>query len=300
MVSRMSAILIFVATCYGLSSALSLVIGLSGGQGSPLIGLAYSSMFLPAGAVAIASATRNEPPRVLWSSFPLKYLPVALFLIPGVLHAVMLPIIVTPGRGLPWQDWLTRQSDGLYHTPASRGWGALTPPGLVEHILLNAIVGLVIVSFLAFFEEIGWRAWLLPRLAERIGARRAVVATSVLWALWHVPFQLSGIQHIDGVSPITLALTMPLGITATGLILGWLWFRTGSIWLVAIAHGASNNWGQYAFKYMQDSVNPERDLIALALGSLALLFIGAMLLGRGMKFRSENPLATSTADIAPS
>ena len=119
--------------------------------------------------------------------------------------------------------------------------------GLVGHILLNAIAGLVIVSFLAFFEEIGWRAWLLPRLANRIGARRAVLVPSLIWALWPVPFQLSGIQHIYGVSPMKLALTMPLGIMATGLILGWLWLTTKSIWLVAIAHGASNNWGQYAF-----------------------------------------------------
>jgi membrane protease YdiL (CAAX protease family) len=280
----MSAILIFVATCYGLSSALSLVIGLSGGRHSALIGLAYLSMFLPAAAVVIVRATRNEPPRVRWTSLPLRYLPVALFLIPGVLHAVMLPIMATLGEGVRWQDWLTRQSDGLYHTPASRGWGALTIPGLVEHILLNAIAGLVIVSVLAFFEEIGWRAWLIPRLADRIGARRAVMVTSVLWALWHVPFQLSGIQHIDGVPPITLALSMPIGITATGLILGWLWVRTGSIWLVAIAHGASNNWGQYAFKYMQDSVTPDRDLLALTLGSLALLLIGASLLWRGIEF----------------
>jgi membrane protease YdiL (CAAX protease family) len=43
----------------------------------------------------------------------------------------------------------------------------------------------------------------------------------------------------------------------TGLIIGWLWLRTESIWLVAIAHGALNNWGQYAFKYMKDSVTPD-------------------------------------------
>jgi membrane protease YdiL (CAAX protease family) len=33
---------------------------------------------------------------------------------------------------------------------------------------------------------------------------------------------------------------------AAGLIIGWLWLRTESIWLAAIAHGAMNNWGQYA------------------------------------------------------
>jgi membrane protease YdiL (CAAX protease family) len=196
--------------------------------------------------------------------------------------------------GLHWQDWLTRQSDGLYHVPASPGWGMVRTEGLVGHILLNAIAGLVIVSFLAFFEEIGWRAWLLPRLANRIGARRAVLVTSLIWALWHVPFQLSGIQHINGVSPMKLALTMPLGIMATGLILGWLWLTTKSIWLVAIAHGASNNWGQYAFKYMTDSGRPDQDIALILAGSLAMLLVGAFLLWFGGGPREWSRRAGST------
>jgi hypothetical protein len=98
-----------------------------------------------------------------------------------------------------------------------------------------------------------------------------------------VPFQLSGIQHIDGVSPLRLAITLPFGIMFDGLILGWLWLRTETIWLAAIAHGALNNWGQYAFKYMKDSVTPDAvnsDLAALRAGSLALLVVGVFLLWR--------------------
>jgi membrane protease YdiL (CAAX protease family) len=190
----------------------------------------------------------------------------------------MLPVVAQLGNGVRWQEWLKPHSDGLYHVPDSRGWGTLTIQGLVGHILVNAIVGLLIVSALAFFEEIGWRAWLLPRFANRIGPRRAVLLTSLIWAIWHVPFQLAGIQHIEGVPPIRLALSIPFGIAAVGLILGWLWLRTESIWLVAIAHGSSNNWGQYAFKYMQNSGAPDRDIIALDIGSLALVFVGLILL----------------------
>ena len=119
----MSAILVFVGACYGLSIALSLVIGLTGGHESSLISLAYLSMFLPAAGVVFVSATRNEPPRIHWTSFPMKYVPIALFLIPGLLHAVMLPAVAKLGGGLRWQDWLTPHADGLYHVPASRGWG---------------------------------------------------------------------------------------------------------------------------------------------------------------------------------
>jgi hypothetical protein len=72
--------------------------------------------------------------------------------------AVMLPTM-TIAEGLQWQDWLTPASDGLYHAPASRGWGVLTVEGLAARIALSAVVGLAIASFLALFEEAGWRAW---------------------------------------------------------------------------------------------------------------------------------------------
>ena len=152
--------------------------------------------------------------------------------------------------------------------------------------MLNAVVGLIVASFLSFFEEIGWRAWLLPRLRDRIGDRRAVVLTAIIWGFWHVPFQLSGIQHIDGVSPVRLALTLPVGIAVTGLIIGWLWLRTESIWVVTVAHGALNALGQYAFKYMKDSVVPGSDAATGAAGSVALL-------GRSLVALARCPISES-------
>lgn len=274
------AILAYVAAAYGLSIALSLIVGLTGGYQSGLIGLKYLSMFLPAIAVLLVNTAMREGRRVDWDRFPLRYLPAALFLIPGVVHAVALPKLVAVEGRLPWEDWLTPQADSLFHAPASRGWGTLTTQGLAEHILLNAVVGLMVASFLSFFEEIGWRAWLLPRLLDRMGARSAVVVTAIVWALWHIPFMLSGIQHIDGVSPLTLVFTLPFGILVAGLILGWLWLRTESIWLVSIAHGSLNAWGQYAFKYMQDPRVPGADARAVSGGFLALLAVGLVLLWR--------------------
>ena len=284
----MSVILVFVAIAYAASIALSLIVGLTGGYESSLIGLRWLSMFLPAISVLIVSTKLNEHPRVNWERFPLRYLPVAVFLIPGVLHAVGLPMSIALQGPLQWQDWLTPQPDGLYHTPASRGWGVITVQGLVRRLVLNALVGLIIASFMSFFEEIGWRAWLLPRLMERMTIRRAVILTSVIWAFWHLPFQLSGIQHIDGVSPAKLAVSMPVSIIVAGLIFGWLWARTESIWLVSIAHGALNSLSQYAFKFMKDSATYDTDIAELGSGFLILLLIAVVLLWRSVEARSAS------------
>lgn len=275
------SILVFVGIAYALSIALSVVVGLTGGHQSPFaLRFGVAAMFIPSIAVIILSSTMREKVWSFgWNRFPLTYLPIALFLMPIVMHAVMLPIASALWGGLPWGDWLTSRGDGLYHTPASRGWGVLTAQDLAGRIAMNIVVGLFANSALAFFEEVGWRAWMIPRLMDRMGARHAIVVSALIWAFWHTPFALSGIHHLDGIPIWLTALTMPIVITGTGLVLGWLWIRTESIWMVALAHGALNNWGQFAFKFMAEGSGDGQfaDVVMLGAGGLALLAVGSLL-----------------------
>jgi membrane protease YdiL (CAAX protease family) len=250
----MKAIAAYLAIVYALSIALSLLIGFTGGHASSVAGLALLTMFMPAIAVLIVYSAWREAPHIVSLMPPMRYVLIALFFIPALMHAVMLPLMATLAGRLHWS------------TPSP------------ADIARNAVVGVLIVSVLAFFEEIGWRAWLLPRLVDRITPRRAVVVSSILWAIWHVPFQLSGIQYIAGVSPWKLAIVVPIGTMGAGLIIGWLWLRTHNVWLAAIAHGAMNNWGQFAFKYIQGTAPASVDLTVLASGSVAVLLAGSLLL----------------------
>jgi hypothetical protein len=56
----MRPIFLFVGIAYGLSIALNLVVGMTGGYQSNLIGLRYLSMFLPAVSVLIVQAAMGE------------------------------------------------------------------------------------------------------------------------------------------------------------------------------------------------------------------------------------------------
>lgn len=274
-------VLTFAAVCYGLSIAIGLAVGLTGGHGSRLIGLGYASMFVPAIAVVVVRAASREGPRIDWSRFPIRYIPVALLLIPGVLHAVMLPVTAALEGSLPWQGWLTPRQDGLYHAPVQFGWGALSVGGLAGRITIHALAGMIVVSMLALFEEIGWRGWLLPRLSEAMGARRAILVSSLMWGAWHLPYVLGGI-YFDWQATrhaMLMAVSLPIGSLAFGLVIGWLWVRTESIWIVALAHGALNNWGQYAFKYMKD-FSVASDAVVLDTGIFAVLVVGAVLVWR--------------------
>jgi membrane protease YdiL (CAAX protease family) len=284
-------IALFVAIVYLLSVGLSLLAGLTGGHQGPLTTLAFAAMFVPTLGVVLVRAMTRADVSIDWSRFPIAFLPLAFLMIPATLHAGMLFVMARVGP-LPWVAWLSAGPDGLYHTPESQGWGVLTTQGLVVRMILNAVIGIIVVSAFAMFEEIGWRGWLLPQFMRRMSPRGAVVITSIVWAVWHVPFALSGIQHIDGMSPTRVAILVPFGTLAAGLVIGWLWLRTESIWVVAIAHGALNNWGQYAFKFMEDFTSPDESVVLVA-GCVALYCLGAGLLAFGMPSESRRTTGCS-------
>jgi membrane protease YdiL (CAAX protease family) len=274
---------LFLIVAFGGSILLSLAIGLTGGSHSSLIRIAPLSMFLPVLGVLAAHVATGARLELEWNRLPLRWLPAALLILPLVIHAVALPGMVALEGRLPWVPWLAPEPDGLYHTPPELGWGTLTAAALGGRIAINAAAGLLIVSVLAFFEEIGWRAFLLPRLAGRFGVRRGIAVSALIFALWHVPYALSGVQHVEHVSPIALALVSPIGNFGVGLFLGFLWSKTGSIVLVSLAHGALNNWGQYAFKFMNSSGG--RDLALFAIVNVALLAAGLAALAQRLDRR---------------
>jgi membrane protease YdiL (CAAX protease family) len=76
------------------------------------------------------------------------------------------------------------------------------------------------------------------RLRWRLGLRDAALVVTVPWALWHVPtFWIdSGLADL---SPYVLPGWL-LGLAAGAVVLGWLYERSGSLLVVAVAHTAVN------------------------------------------------------------
>jgi uncharacterized protein len=87
-------------------------------------------------------------------------------------------------------------------------------------------------------EEIGWRGYALPQMANAIGLPAASLLLGLLWALWHLP-----LFYIHG----TDLTGQPLGhfvlaVTALSVAMTWLHHRTGgSLLLVMLMHAAVNN-----------------------------------------------------------
>ncbi|MCB9008601.1 MAG: CPBP family intramembrane metalloprotease [Ardenticatenaceae bacterium] len=274
---------IFVGIAFGLSIILSIATGATGGAKSKMTRFALIAFFFPAIAVLIMTFGFDAPiDDAGWGRFPFTWLLVALFIFPLAIHLVALPVqAAINNNSLPWQKWLTPDEAGFYQTPKGN---TLTRPGLVSSILQNALIGVVLVSFFAFFEEIGWRAWMLPRLMDSFDLRTAVFISALIWSLWHVPFVFGGIQQIEGVPTRVMLILYPLGLVGAGIVLGWLWLNSRSIWIVTLAHGALNNWGQFAFKYMEDSPPKETgfhsNVVLLTAVNLTLVALGLIILFR--------------------
>jgi membrane protease YdiL (CAAX protease family) len=100
---------------------------------------------------------------------------------------------------------------------------------------LPMTVGLQIFTG-AMGEELGWRAFLLPRLERRLTPRVAALVMAITWALWHLPaFFFPGLpqQHLP-------PLAFLLMVAAFGIFLALLFNRTGNVVSTMLAHFSFN------------------------------------------------------------
>jgi uncharacterized protein len=122
-------------------------------------------------------------------------------------------------------------------------------------------------------EEIGWRGFALPRMAERLGFGGASVLLGMIWACWHLPlFFIRGTTTTGQSFPLYF-----LQVTAVSVALAWLYERTGgSLLLTMLMHAAANNTKDIVPSAVIGATSPlalSTSLVAWL--TVALLWIGA-------------------------
>ncbi len=87
-------------------------------------------------------------------------------------------------------------------------------------------------------EELGWRGYALPRLADRFGLGPASILLGVIWALWHLPLFFVPVGDTFGQSfPLYM-----LQVVAISVTMAWLYSHTrGSLVPLMLLHAAVNN-----------------------------------------------------------
>ena len=95
----------------------------------------------------------------------------------------------------------------------------------------------------ALGEELGWRAFALPRLQARFGGLWASVIIGLYWGVWHIPAWVAWAKSELTWVPILLMVfnTIPAAIIFT-----WLFNRTqGNLLIVCLFHASIANKGYF-------------------------------------------------------
>ncbi|WP_075727076.1 CPBP family intramembrane glutamic endopeptidase [Corynebacterium aquilae] len=144
---------------------------------------------------------------------------------------------------------------------------SLHPWLLVGIQLLFFPVGALLNSLLAFGEEIGWRGWLITALRP-LGVVPSVLLVGAAWGLWHTPLILLGYnyQRSDIIGPAM----MTVACMAWGMILGWMRYASGSVYIPAVAHGAINGAAGLTLMFHAAGTTQEQ-LLSGPLGLVAVL-----------------------------
>lgn len=95
----------------------------------------------------------------------------------------------------------------------------------------------------ALGEELGWRAFALPRLQRKHGPLLASVILGLFWGFWHLPAWIAWAE--DEVTLVAL-LVMVINTVPAAVLFTWLFNRTqSSLLLACVYHAAITNTGYF-------------------------------------------------------
>jgi membrane protease YdiL (CAAX protease family) len=145
--------------------------------------------------------------------------------------------------------------------------------GVVLFLLFAATTGMIRSCANTLGEEIGWRGFLVPHLAQRYGLTATAIITGVVISLWNAPLVVYadyGMQTWYGLICFTLM------VIGTSFVTAWLRLKSGSLWTGVLFHASHQVFIQGVFdplttntgrtKYITGEFGCGLALVCLALG----------------------------------
>jgi uncharacterized protein len=242
-------LIIFLGFAFGLPWAVALTIALSGvWEANPLQAMTLANLVFISTPVVANLATRLIT-KEGWGNFMLR---------PNFrrnwrfwLATWLLPFLATVTGGALFYLLFPQSFDPtlseLRKLTASVPALAEINPWLLMLTLTLQIVLLAtpINAVVSLGEELGWRAYLFPKLMAHFeptnasAPRRAAVLVGLIHGVWHWPlFFLS--TKLDSGSAFPFPLVYLVFTCSMSILLSWATLRSGSVWPATIGHGAIN------------------------------------------------------------
>ena len=103
------------------------------------------------------------------------------------------------------------------------------------NLSLSLLVQSILGSLFTLGEEFGWRGYLQEKMLLKFGLNKGLILLGIIWGYWHVAIILMGYNFPN--HPVLGAFVlMPLWCVFMGIFLAWLYVRSRSIWMPALAH----------------------------------------------------------------
>ncbi|MFC0624249.1 CPBP family intramembrane glutamic endopeptidase [Kribbella deserti] len=222
-VSHRTGIIVFVVLAFGLTWPWLFIarLGLGLSLVNPLVQLPIA--FSPAIAAFVVRrwVTREGfgdaglalKLRTAWPHYLAAYL--------GPLAIAVATCLLAAGLGLWTPNLSGLENGGLPWWVTVAGW------------MLAALV----LTPVYFGEEFGWTSYLRLRLFPG-RPYRALLATGLIWAVWHYPLAFLGYAEFSNV--VAGLAVWTVSFLLQEVILSWLRLRSGTIWTASLAHAGNN------------------------------------------------------------
>ena len=158
-------------------------------------------------------------------------------------------------------------------------------PALLENAFSASAAFMIPVAVIftlpnALGEELGWRAFALPRLQARLIPLVASVIIGLFWGFWHVPAWLAW----DVTEPSLLpSLSMIFNTIPLAIVFTWLFNRTGgNLPVVVLYHASIANKG-----YFLPQLPTVTETLLLWMVAIIIVLIGGLSYSSKTKVRSE-------------
>ncbi|MGE5378422.1 MAG: CPBP family intramembrane glutamic endopeptidase [Bacteroidota bacterium] len=237
-------------------------------------------MWTPALAALLAGLLTRRPIRDIgWGLRPVRWLAIG-WLIPVLYGSIAYGLLwITGLGGIPNPTFIERARLTLNMPDA--GTILLIAAAFGYITLVNLLPGML----MSLGEEIGWRGFLVPELANWGGFQKAALYSGGIWFLWHLPGILSGDYGATGTPLAFRLLCFATLVISGGVIFAWLRIRSGSIWPAVVMHAVHNNVIQAFFDRITFDTGYTKYLagefgIALVLVNLVLAWLCWRQLGR--------------------
>lgn len=139
-------------------------------------------------------------------------------------------------------------------------------------------IGILFGIPVGFLEEIGWTGYAFPKMRSQSNGLAASILLGLLYALWHLPvidYLGTATPHESYWMPFFLAFT--LAMTATRLLIAWIYTNTKSVLLPQLMHVSSTG---SLVVFGAPRATAAQEVIWYAIYGTVLWIVGAMVVKR--------------------